>query len=309
MSPFFASGDRSIEASASVAVLPVNIQFWFPLGFTSLISSLSRGLSRVFTNTTVQKHQVFSAQPSLWSTSHLYMTTGKTIALTRQTIVRKAMSLSFNTLSRFVVVFLPRSNHLLIRSNMKQVLPHETTEKMGILNETTLLDAGCQVAQNSDPWERGRKWGKPYSCPSLMPEEHLQATLQGGGPRPQIRKHVRGWEVAENPVARVFRVELQRGKRSTKRELHRSQELFPQVLSSTLNRAWWVWRNCLRIICLQCKSLGLIPGSGRSPGEGNGNPLQYSWLENSMDRGDWQVTVREVARVGHNLATKPPPHS
>ena len=83
--------------------------------------------------------------------SHLYMTTGKTIALTRQTIVRKAMSLSFNTLSRFVVVFLPRSNHLLIRSNMKQVLPHETTEKMGILNETTLLDAGCQVAQNSDP--------------------------------------------------------------------------------------------------------------------------------------------------------------
>ena len=79
------------------------------------------------------------------------MTTGKTIALTRQTIVSKAMSLSFNTLSRFVVVFLPRSNHLLIRSNMKQVLPHETTEKMGILNETTLLDAGCQVAQNSDP--------------------------------------------------------------------------------------------------------------------------------------------------------------
>ena len=52
-----------------------------------------------------------------------------------------------------------------------------------------------------------------------------------------------------------------------------------------------------------------VPGLERSPGEGNGNPLQYSWLENSMDRGDWQVTVREVARVGHNLATKPPPHS
>ena len=47
-----------------------------------------------------------------------------------------------------------------------------------------------------------------------------------------------------------------------------------------------------------------ILGSGRSPGEGNGNPLQYSCLENSMDRGAWQATVHGVARVGHDLATK-----
>ena len=52
--------------------------------------------------------------------------------------------------------------------------------------------------------------------------------------------------------------------------------------------------------------LGSIPGSGRSPGEGNGNPLQYSCLENPMDRGAWQATVHRVTRVGHNLATKPP---
>ena len=45
---------------------------------------------------------------------------------------------------------------------------------------------------------------------------------------------------------------------------------------------------------------GLIPGSGRSPGEGNGNPLQYSCLENPMDRGAWQATVHGVSRVGHN---------
>ena len=51
---------------------------------------------------------------------------------------------------------------------------------------------------------------------------------------------------------------------------------------------------------------GLIPGSGRSPGEGNGNPLQYSCLEHPMDRGTWQATVHGVARVGHNLTTKPP---
>ena len=51
---------------------------------------------------------------------------------------------------------------------------------------------------------------------------------------------------------------------------------------------------------------GSIPGSGRSSGEGNDNPLQYSCLENPMDRGTWQATVHGVARVGHNLVTKPP---
>ena len=50
--------------------------------------------------------------------------------------------------------------------------------------------------------------------------------------------------------------------------------------------------------------LGSIPGSGRSPGEGNSNPLQYSCLENPMDRGAWQAIVHGVSRVGHDLATK-----
>ena len=53
---------------------------------------------------------------------------------------------------------------------------------------------------------------------------------------------------------------------------------------------------------------GSIPGSGRSPGEGNGNPLQYSCLENPIDRGAWQATVHETARVGHDLVTKPHHH-
>ena len=52
--------------------------------------------------------------------------------------------------------------------------------------------------------------------------------------------------------------------------------------------------------------LGSIPGSGRSPGEGNDNPLQYSCLENPMDRGAWQATVHGVVTVGHDLVTKPP---
>ena len=67
MIQLFVSGSQSIEASASV--LPMNIQDWFPLGFTGWIS---KGLSRVFYNTTVQKHQFFSAQPSLWSSSHIH---------------------------------------------------------------------------------------------------------------------------------------------------------------------------------------------------------------------------------------------
>ena len=52
--------------------------------------------------------------------------------------------------------------------------------------------------------------------------------------------------------------------------------------------------------------LGWIPGLGRSPGEGNGNPLQCTCLENPMDRGAWQSAVHGITRVGHNLATKAP---
>jgi len=55
------------------------------------------------------------------------------------------------------------------------------------------------------------------------------------------------------------------------------------------------------------EDLGLIPGSGRSPGEENGNPLQYSSLGNPMDIGAWWPVVQGITRVGHNLVTKPPP--
>ena len=69
MSQLFASGGQSIGASASASVLPMNIQDWFPLGLTDLISLPSKGFSRVFSNTTVQKHQLFSTQPTLWFNS------------------------------------------------------------------------------------------------------------------------------------------------------------------------------------------------------------------------------------------------
>ena len=80
MSQFFTSGGQRIGASASASVLPMNIQDWFPLGWTGWISLQSKGLSRIFSNTTVQKHQFFGAQLPYSPNSHPYMTTGKTIA-------------------------------------------------------------------------------------------------------------------------------------------------------------------------------------------------------------------------------------
>ena len=72
MSQFFTSGDQIIGVSASTSVLPMNIQDWAPLGWTGWISLQSKGLSRVFSNTTVQKHQFFSPQLSLWSNFHIH---------------------------------------------------------------------------------------------------------------------------------------------------------------------------------------------------------------------------------------------
>ena len=92
----------------------MNIQDWFPLGLTGWISLQSTGLSRVFSNTTVQKHQFLRSDFFMGQLSHLYMTTGKTIALTRQTFVSKLMSLLLNMQSSFLMAFLPRSKHLFI---------------------------------------------------------------------------------------------------------------------------------------------------------------------------------------------------
>ena len=96
VSQLFTSGGQSIGASASV--LPMNIQGWFPLQLTSFISLLSKGLPRVFSSTTVWKNEFFSAQPSLWSNSHLCMITGKT--LTIRIFVGKVRSNLYKILGR-----------------------------------------------------------------------------------------------------------------------------------------------------------------------------------------------------------------
>ena len=72
MSQLFPSDGQSIGVSALASVLPMNTQDWSPLGWTGWISLQCKGLSRVFSNTTVQKHQLFGVQPSLWSNSHIH---------------------------------------------------------------------------------------------------------------------------------------------------------------------------------------------------------------------------------------------
>ena len=73
VSQFFASGGQSIRVSASASVLPVNVQDWCALGWTGWISLQSKGLSKVFPSTTVQKRQFFGTQLSLWSSSHTHI--------------------------------------------------------------------------------------------------------------------------------------------------------------------------------------------------------------------------------------------
>ena len=95
--------------------LLMNIQGWFPLGLTGLFSLLSKGLSTVFSSTTIQQNQFFDSQPSLWSNFHIHTwLLEKTVALTIWSFVSKVLYLLFNTLSRFVIALLPSSNHLLI---------------------------------------------------------------------------------------------------------------------------------------------------------------------------------------------------
>ena len=113
MNRLFPSGGQSIEVSASASVLPINIQGW-SIDLAGWISLLPKGLSRVFSNITIQKHQFSGFQPSSWSNSYSYMTTGNTIVLTIWNFDGKGMSQLFNMLSRFVIAFLPRSKRLLI---------------------------------------------------------------------------------------------------------------------------------------------------------------------------------------------------
>ena len=167
MSQFFTSGGQSIGVSASASALPMDIQDLFPLGWSGWISLQSKGVSKVFSNTTVQKHQFFSNQVSLWKHfSHPHVTTGKAIALTRWTFIGQVMSLLFNMLSRLVIAFLPRSKRLLISWLQSPSAVILETKKItsitvaifspSICQEVTFL-ASCLLI-NSLTKKRARTW-------------------------------------------------------------------------------------------------------------------------------------------------------
>ena len=103
MSQFFASGGQSIGASALASVLPMNIQDWFPLGLTGLTSLQSKGLKSLLQHHSSKASILQCSAFFMVQLSHLYMTTGKTTALTIWTFVSKVMSLFFNTLSWFFI--------------------------------------------------------------------------------------------------------------------------------------------------------------------------------------------------------------
>ena len=114
ISGLFSLSGQSIGVSASALVLAMNIQCWYPLGLTGLISLLSKRLSKVFSSITIQNHQFFGTQPTLWSNSHISTwLLGKTQLWLYRPLLTK-WCLFCNILSRVVTAFLPRTRHLLI---------------------------------------------------------------------------------------------------------------------------------------------------------------------------------------------------
>ena len=152
MSQFFPSGGQRIGASALASVFSMNIQDWSPLGWTGCISLKPKGLSRVFPNTTVQKHQFFGTQLSSYSNSHIDAWTGKTIALTRQTFVGKVMSLHFNMLSRLVIAFFPKSNYLLISWVQSPSAVILELKKIKSVTVSTVSPSICHEVMGQMPW-------------------------------------------------------------------------------------------------------------------------------------------------------------
>ena len=133
MSQLFAWGGQSTGVSASISVLSMNTQDWTPLGWTGWISLQSKGLKSLLQHHSSQASIICHSPFFIAQLSHLYMTTGKTRALTSWTFVDKVMALLFNMLSRLVITFLPRSKCLSIswlQSSSAVILEPPPTKKV-----------------------------------------------------------------------------------------------------------------------------------------------------------------------------------
>ena len=150
----FASGGQNIATIESV--LPISSQCWFPLGLTGLISLQFKGLRSLLqhhsSKTSILQHSAFFTV----QLSHPYMTTGSTIALTRQTFVGKVMSLLFNMLSSLVIAFLPRSKCLLI-SGLNRYLCFQAKQNNGIWDITLVYLRGTASVEDLEKMFNKRK--------------------------------------------------------------------------------------------------------------------------------------------------------
>ena len=159
MCQFFAICDQGIEALVSASVLPMSIQDWFPLGLTGLISLPSMGLSRVFSSTSLKTSVLRCSVFFMVQLSHLYMTTGKTRALTIRTYIDKVMSLLFNMLPRFVIAFLPRSKPLLISWQQWPSTVILEPEQVKSKQSSTGIKTDTQIHRTE---QRAQKWTLTY---------------------------------------------------------------------------------------------------------------------------------------------------
>ena len=167
----------------------MNIQDRFPLELTDLISFPSKGLSSVFSSTTVRKHHFFVSQPSLWSNSHICtMTLGKTIALPRRTFIGKVMSLLFNMLSRFIIAFLPRSKCLLVSwlLSLSAVILEPSQNRLILLTQTKYdFSWGKQCVLNSKVKWTLQVSTAPLHANQALGQVGLQEVLGNAGREPE----------------------------------------------------------------------------------------------------------------------------
>ena len=163
-----------------------------------MVSWLPKGLSGVFSSITVRRHQLFGILPSVQSSSpfctvqlsQLYVTTGKTIALTIWTFVGRVMSLLFNTLSRFVIAFLPRSNHLLISWLQSPSTVLLEPKKRKSVTTSTFHPSICYAVMGSDATIFSSvRFSRSVVSDSLRPHELQYARPPCPSPTPGVHSN------------------------------------------------------------------------------------------------------------------------
>ena len=191
MSWLFTSSGQSIGASASSPVIPIHNQGWFPLGLTCLISLWSKGLSRVFSSTTIQKHQFFGTQPSSWSNSHIH-TWLLEKALTIWTFVYKVMSLCIS-------IYLSHWIYILQLSSIQSL-------------SRAWLFATPWMAAHQASLSITNSWSSPkFMCiESVMPQpSHPLSSPSPPAPNPSKHQGLFQWANSLHEVAKVLEFQPQ----------------------------------------------------------------------------------------------------